>query len=52
MKNPFFFKKSLEVVQFALNHQTTIYVPVQIGFHEQSRKISIFREKAKKHLFG
>ena len=42
----------MKTIQFALNYQTTIYEPVQIGFHQQSRKISIFREKAKKHLFG
>ena len=29
-----------------------MYEPVQNGFQDQSRKICIFREKSKKHIFG
>ena len=29
-----------------------MYEPVQNGFQDQSRKISIFREKSKKQVFG
>ena len=29
-----------------------MYEPVQNGFQDQSRKISIFGEKEKKHVFG
>ena len=50
MKKPFF-QKSLKVTPIGLNHYTTIYEPVQNGFQDQSPKISIFREKAKKNNF-
>ena len=46
-----FFQKSWKVAPIGLNYQTTIYEPVQNGFQDQSRKISIFREKAKKNNF-
>ena len=29
-----------------------MYEPIQNGFQDQSRKISMFREKSKKHVFG
>ena len=42
-----FSKKSKKVNPTILFHWATLYEPLQNGFHNHSRKVLIFREKAK-----
>ena len=42
-----FSKKSKKFVPTNLIHWATLYEPNQNGFHNHSRKVPIFREKAK-----